>query len=61
MIRNSSEDLESITKNDVFKIPQLNIKATHVTSELNNAIIRFNKEEKKYFISQIIESVNFRI
>lgn len=54
MIKNSSEDLESITKNDVFKIPQLNIKATHVTSELNNAILRFKDENKKYFIAQII-------
>lgn len=62
MVRNSSEELESITKGDVFKLPQLNIKATHITSELNNAILKFPSDpSKKFFISQVIESVNFGI
>lgn len=47
-----------MTNNDVFKIPQINICAQHVISDVNNIKIKFTKESgKSYEVGQLIQNV----
>lgn len=50
-----------MTKEDVFKFPKMNIKSSHIISELSCAKIKFPNENKKYEISQLIQSITFEI
>lgn len=48
-VRKSDEQADPITKNDVFKIPQINICAQHIISDISNVKIKFNKETGKSY------------
>lgn len=47
-----------MTNNDIFKIPQLKIKGSHIITDLTSVKLRFPNDEKKYEIAEVSEHID---